>query len=409
MEESAVENSRPVTATVMIVDDEELVTQSLGSFLELETDYRVVCFQSAREALKQLHLGPIDLVISDFLMPEMDGLKFLAEVKRLYPDVPRLLLTGYADKENAIKAINKIGLFQYLEKPWDNDQIRLVIRNALAGKSLEERLRERIRELDKVLRQRDELAERDSMLRRELQLARRLQENMLPRSLPGAASLSIGVKYVPALEIGGDFYDVIPLANDRLALLVSDATGHGIQAALSTALVKFAFSRFTGQDVTAAQVLAGMNSLLFEGLPSDVFIAAAVATVDGQHGKCLLANGGLPPPIVLRSAEARIERVPATGLLLGFAAAGVYQPSEEFEVSLEPGDTLLLYTDGLSETENESGEFFEKRMLSQTMLDNIGRPGRELVDILASKADDYRVAEQEPDDMTIIGIDRTVE
>ncbi len=102
--------------TIVIVDDEEMVLTSLNSFLALETDYTVKTFTSAKEALDFIAKEAIDLVMSDYLMPEMDGISFLAEVKKLRPEVPRIILTGYADKENAIKAINNVGLFQYIEK-----------------------------------------------------------------------------------------------------------------------------------------------------------------------------------------------------------------------------------------------------------------------------------------------------
>lgn len=390
----------------MLVDDEELVTQSLGSFLELETDYRIICFQSPETALERLHQGAVDVVISDFLMPQMDGLQFLTAVKELYPNVPRLLLTGYADKENAIKAINAVGLYQYLEKPWDNDQLQMIIRNALASKNLNELLEKKIGELERVLSQRDKLAVRDDLFQQEMGLARQMQENMLPSQLPASNGIAIDVKYTPALEIGGDFYDVISLAEGRLAMLIADATGHGIQAALSTALVKFAFAGFSGKDVTSADILRGMNSVLFKGLPSHVFVAAMVLTIDSRQGQCHVANGGLPPPIVLRAGQPRVEKIPATGLLLGIADDDVYRPGDEFEVNLECGDTLFLYTDGLSETENATGEFFDRELLSKTMLDNVGRSAGELVNILATAASEFRGTAQEPDDLTIIGIDR---
>jgi DNA-binding NtrC family response regulator len=89
-------------------------------------------------------------VISDYLMPEMDGISFLAEIRKLKPEVPRIILTGYADKENAIKGINEVGLYQYIEKPWDNDDLRLIIRNGLEKKQLVEKLQEKINEINKA-------------------------------------------------------------------------------------------------------------------------------------------------------------------------------------------------------------------------------------------------------------------
>ena len=89
---------------ILLVDDEDIVTTSIKSFLNLETDYEVVVFNSPRRALDYLGKAPVDLVVSDFLMPEMDGIQFLLEVKKLYPQTVRILLTGYADKESAIRA-----------------------------------------------------------------------------------------------------------------------------------------------------------------------------------------------------------------------------------------------------------------------------------------------------------------
>ena len=140
-------NGKP---TVVIVDDEEMVLTSLKAFLGLETSYRVETFVSANKALQFVEANPIDLVISDYLMPEMDGMTFLSKVRTLQPEVPRIILTGYADKENAIKAINDVGLFQYIEKPWDNDDILIILRNGLEKQALMKKLRTKIDEINRA-------------------------------------------------------------------------------------------------------------------------------------------------------------------------------------------------------------------------------------------------------------------
>ncbi len=356
-----------VAGAIVIVDDEEIVTQSLMSFLQLETEYEVHTFQSPEEALQLLRQRPIDLVISDFLMPGMNGLQFLAAVKKLHPDTPRILLTGYADKENAIRAINEVGLFQYVEKPWDIDQLKLVIDNAITSRSRQELLREKIDELDDVLRQRNELFERDSVMKRELRMAAMVQKKLLPSSLPQTAAIAFDVFYQPAMEVGGDFYDVIDLGEKRLALLLADVMGHGIQAALSTALLKFAFGSFTGSGATPAGILAGMNSMLRTGLPTGSFVAAAVATIDTGTRRCTVANGGLPHPYVLCGSTGRAELVAGEGLLLGFAGEELYQPGEETTVTLDFGDSLIIYTDGLSEAQNPEGDRYGETALSEQL------------------------------------------
>jgi DNA-binding NtrC family response regulator len=136
--------------TIVIVDDEDMVLTSLNSFLSLETDYYVTTFTSAQEALEYVKENNVDLIISDYLMPEMDGITFLARVRDIKPEIPRIILTGYADKENAIKAINEVGLFQYIEKPWDNDDLLLIIRNGIEKQRLIKKLEEKISEINKA-------------------------------------------------------------------------------------------------------------------------------------------------------------------------------------------------------------------------------------------------------------------
>ena len=135
---------------VVIVDDEEMVLTSINSFLTLETDYDVVTYSNPEEALEHIGGSDTNLVISDYLMPEMNGIDFLDKVRGLKPDIPRILLTGYADKENAIRAINEVGIFQYIEKPWDNDKLRIIIRNGLEKQRLLKTLQEKVEEINKA-------------------------------------------------------------------------------------------------------------------------------------------------------------------------------------------------------------------------------------------------------------------
>lgn len=137
-------------STVVIVDDEEMVLTSLASFLSLETEYSVKTFTSAKDALKYIKNNNVDCVVSDYLMPEMDGISFLGKVRDICPEVPRIILTGYADKENAIKAINEVGLFQYIEKPWDNDDLLIILRNGIEKQRLIQKLQDKIEEINQA-------------------------------------------------------------------------------------------------------------------------------------------------------------------------------------------------------------------------------------------------------------------
>ena len=137
---------------LVIVDDEEMVLASLRSFLTLETDYELLTFDSPLKALESIRENRIDLVISDYPMPEMTGIEFLLEVKKLQPYATRVLLTGYADKENAIRAINEVNLYQYIEKPWNNEDLKLIIQNGLERRFLMADLEAKIGEVQQAQR-----------------------------------------------------------------------------------------------------------------------------------------------------------------------------------------------------------------------------------------------------------------
>jgi DNA-binding NtrC family response regulator len=142
-----VESYRP---TILILDDEEMVTTSLRNLFRLQTSYKVVVFTSPEKALQDAPDLGVDLVITDYLMPVMDGIAFLTRFKEVQPHAVRILLTGYADKENAIKAINTVGLYQYIEKPWDNDALLMVVKNGIEKRQLIRALESKIAELDEA-------------------------------------------------------------------------------------------------------------------------------------------------------------------------------------------------------------------------------------------------------------------
>lgn len=133
---------------IVIVDDEEIVTSAFCTLLKVEGFSDVHSFNNPKTALEFLQKNIPDIIISDFLMPEMNGLEFLGKVNDIYPEVSKILLTGYADKENAIKAINEIGLYKYIEKPWDNNDLVINIKNGIERSYILKELRQKISELE---------------------------------------------------------------------------------------------------------------------------------------------------------------------------------------------------------------------------------------------------------------------
>ena len=146
---------------IIVVDDDSIVTQALKMLLELEDFSNVVFFNSPIKALEYLQdeKNKPDLLISDFLMPKMNGIEFLTEAKKIYSELTMILLTGYADKENAIKAINEVGIYRYLEKPWDNDDLIINIKNGLERSDLISKLKDKVIQLESAKKQLENYAQ----------------------------------------------------------------------------------------------------------------------------------------------------------------------------------------------------------------------------------------------------------
>jgi putative two-component system response regulator len=133
---------------IMVVDDEPLITKSLEIFISFSFDADVLTFNNPVDAIKAFEDIKPQLVISDFMMPMMNGLEMLKKIRALSPDVVTILLTGYADKENAIRCINEVGLYYYCEKPWDNASLTKIIENALEKFNLKAQLQKKIIQLE---------------------------------------------------------------------------------------------------------------------------------------------------------------------------------------------------------------------------------------------------------------------
>ena len=140
--------------TICIVDDEKMITDTLKVLLDIELDADIKTFNSPFDALKFIKQNEVQVILSDFLMPDMNGIEFLTEAKAINPDTTMILLTGYADKENAIKAINEVGIYRYLEKPWDNNDLTISVRNALERGDLIKQLKLQNEKLEELVKER---------------------------------------------------------------------------------------------------------------------------------------------------------------------------------------------------------------------------------------------------------------
>ena len=311
-------------------------------------------------------------------------IKAKPKISRAY----KILFEIYEDFEQFDKALEFHKKFHKVEKEISHDDIDKKLKHMKLVYELEKSKKE------------------SEMLHKELSLARKLQEHILPQQLPEVNGISFVTQYLPAMEIGGDFYDVMPLANKRLAILLADVTGHGIQAALSTTLLKLAFRIFQNREVSPASILAGMNEVLHKILPDKTFVAALVVSVDIEMAHCTIVNGGIPYPLVLKRSDNKVQRVPANGLVLGAISQEQYTPGNPVDIVLQHGDCLFLYTDGLSEIENETQEEFDADLISRVILQHVESPIGKLVNHLVEAAQKFSQPQHDWDDITILAIER---
>jgi serine phosphatase RsbU (regulator of sigma subunit) len=238
----------------------------------------------------------------------------------------------------------------------------------------------------------------------EMATARAIQSAILPHGLPEVRDLAIDVRYVPARSVAGDLYDFLPVDDRRIALLVADVTGHSVGAALIASMVKVAFSSQLQYASTPGRVLAEMNRVLcghFEGR----FVTAACVFLDADRPVVRYSLAGHPPPLLLRGSTGELLELPEGGLVLGLFPDATYPTGE---LAFEPGDRVVLYTDGVTEARDPSGAWFGDREL-RAFVDahRNGSPGQ-FLDALLAHLRRWAGGGSGPfeDDLTIVAIDR---
>jgi sigma-B regulation protein RsbU (phosphoserine phosphatase) len=188
---------------------------------------------------------------------------------------------------------------------------------------------------------------------RELEIARSIQRSILPEGVPNFDGLEIAVRYVPMTQVAGDFYDFVSLPDGRLGVLVADVSGHGVPAALIASMLKMAFVSHASSANNPAEMLTKLNGAL-SGHFSSHFVTAVYALIDVPQGT-MSYSAAAHPPVLIRRGDGSVEELSENGLMLGAFGFAEYKNAV---TRLDPGDQVLLYTDGLSEGSNAADEEF---------------------------------------------------
>jgi sigma-B regulation protein RsbU (phosphoserine phosphatase) len=236
----------------------------------------------------------------------------------------------------------------------------------------------------------------------ELETARQIQSSILPAGVPELEQLRIAASYQPMTGVAGDFYQFVRSDNNHLGVLVADVSGHGIPAALISSMIKVAMQSVTVHADDPAQVLAGLNRILASEAQGQ-FASAAYVWIDTENRNALYSAAGHPPLLCWRNTRGEMQRIESNGLLFGVGPDSEYPVCS---VPLERSDRFLLYTDGVTETENAAGEAFGDRQLEQVVRKHRLQPAAELSRQVLSELQRWRpAAVNQQDDITLIVVD----
>ena len=236
----------------------------------------------------------------------------------------------------------------------------------------------------------------------ELETARQIQSSILPATVPVLENLRIAASYQPMTAVAGDFYQFVQRDNQHLGILVADVSGHGIPAALISSMIKVAMHSVAVHAEDPAQVLGGLNRILSSEAQGQ-FVSAAYVWIDTANRKALYSAAGHPPLLCWRNARGEMQRVESNGLLFGVEPNSAYPVCS---VALERSDRFLLYTDGVTETENAAGEAFGDQQLERVVRENRLQPASDLSRQVLSYLQRWRpAAVNQQDDITLVVVD----
>ena len=338
---------------ILVVDDEpdleHLMTQRLRRDVRAGR-YQLAFAHNGVEALAMLEQDrDIDMVLSDINMPEMDGLALLDQIPKVDPNIRAVIVSAYGDMQNIRTAMNR-GAFDFVTKPIDFNDLRITIEKTL----------KHLQVLRDALHTRDQLV----ALQNELDVASKMQQSILPTTFPKLPNCEIFGNMEAAREVGGDFFDLIALEHGRIGLAIADVSGKGVPAALfmmsSRTLLKGSAIAVTGTK--PGEALQEVNGLLEDDNDSMMFVTLFYAIFDPATGEFTYANGGHNPPLIVHADGSSTPLETTDGVALGVMPGIEYAQST---VTLEMGDAIVMYTDGVSEAMNGEEEEFGMERLEQ--------------------------------------------
>lgn len=247
-------------------------------------------------------------------------------------------------------------------------------------------------------------------VKREVEIAYQVQANFLPRTMPRIPGLDIAGMCLPANEVGGDYYDFIELDDHRVAFVVGDVSGKGIHASFYMTLVKGILQTLAREELPAAEVMRRLNHLFCINVPSGTFISMIYGVLDVRSGDFSFARAGHNPAILRRASENAYKFLRPAGMAIGFSDGKVFDNGiEEMVVTLQPGDALVLYTDGFSEAMNSRRDLYGDERLAEKVAQVGSKSASAILRLLTEDVHHFIEGMGRMDDMTMVVVKRKAE
>jgi phosphoserine phosphatase RsbU/P len=368
---------------VLLVDDAKT---NLDILVEgLKSDHKISLALSGEMALQVAARTPPDLVLLDIVMPGMDGYEVCRRLRQMpeTAEVPIMFLSSLEEVQNKTRGF-EAGANDYLTKPFEMLEVKARVRSLLKAKAYSDAVKEQIAS--------------------ELRVAREIQMGMLPHDFApfeAAYHVSFGAVLEPAREVGGDLYGVCAAGLERLVLFLGDVSGKGIPASLFMVRA-ISLARLLAREIVEPErILARLNDELAADNPSGMFVTFLCGVFEPATGRLALANAGHCRPALLRAGQAPCWAVANLGTALGFEPGLEY---DRTQLTLQAGDTLIFYTDGVSEAFNPQEECYGNQRLLADVAAFAGQTAPAVAMGLLQKVRAFAGTAAQSDDIAILAV-----
>jgi len=403
------QKSAPRRIRALLIEDNPGDARLIEMMLaEADADsFEVRRVERLEHGLQELGSGNIDIVLSDLSVPDSHGLETFQRLHARAPHVPIIVLSGLNDTSVALNAVHQ-GAQDYLIKGQvDGQLLARAMRYAIERKRMSEQLH----------RYAAELREKNAQLESYFNMAREIQQIFLPNQYPTFphsvspedSALKFSHRYIPAAAVGGDFFDIFAITDSTAGVFICDVMGHGMRAALITAIMRGLIEELMPVAADAGRFLTEINRSLRAILrrTREPFLATAFyAIADSETGELRFANAGHPSPFRLQAGTNEVKPLKAYDPRHG-PALGLFEKTDypTCRCPFTPGDLVFLFTDGIYEVTNEEGEEYGQDRLLQAVRKRIQRPSEELFGELLVEAQKFSGRSDFEDDVCLVGVE----